>query len=107
MEKSLSENKIKEAAEKIGEEFHPEKIILFGSWAWGNPTKDSDADLFVVKSTDQPTRAVARAIDALLFPRPFPLDVIVHTPEQVERALARGDFFITAIVSRGKVLYAR
>ncbi len=104
---SATENKIKEVAEKIGKKFQPEKIILFGSWAWGNPNDQSDVDLCIIQDTEQSIREVGRAIDDFVFPRPFPLDVIVYTPEQVERALAKGDFFITAIVSKGKVLYAR
>lgn len=101
-----TEQKIQEVADKIVREFQPEKIILFGSWAWGKPGPNSDVDIFVVKKTDN-TRITAREIDGSIFPRPFPLDVIVYSPEQVERRNKRADFFIRDILTKGKILYAK
>lgn len=97
--------KIKEVVDKIAKEFQPEKIILFGSYAWGKPTPDSDVDLFVVKETDN-TREAARKIGRLIFPRPFPLDLIVYTPKQVERRQKSGDFFINDVLNKGIILYS-
>lgn len=105
MTAEITEQKIAETAQKIAREFKPEKIILFGSWAWGKPGPDSDVDLFIIKKTDN-TRDTARKIDRLIFPRPFPLDLIVYTPEQVERRKKMGDFFIRDILTKGKVLNA-
>src|SRR4030042_5171193 len=102
----IIDEKIKEVVEKIVKEFEPEKVILFGSYAWGKPTADSDVDLFVVKETDN-TRETARKIDGSIFPRPFPLDLVVYTPDQVERRKKINDFFIKDILDKGKVLYAR
>lgn len=93
-------------AQKIVKQVQPEKIILFGSFAWGTPGPDSDVDLLVIKETDNP-RAVAREIDDALFPRPCPIDVIVYRPDQVEERRQRDDMFITDILTNGKVLYAR
>lgn len=101
-----NQQRIKEIGQKIAEDFQPEKIILFGSWAWGEPGPDSDMDLFVVKKTND-TRKLAREIDASLFPRHFPIDVIVYKPEQVERQRKTGDFFINDVINKGKVLYAK
>lgn len=95
--------KIKEVADKIAREFKPEKIILFGSFAWGTPTEDSDVDLFIVKETKD-TREFARAVDGALFPRLFPIDIIVYTPEKAQK-FRESDFFIKNIFSKGKVLY--
>ena len=67
----VKEKEIKKIAEKIAKEYKPEKIILFGSYAWGKPGPNSDVDLFVVKKTDN-TREMARKIGRLLFPRLFP-----------------------------------
>lgn len=106
MDRVTVEQKLKEITDKIVKEFQPEKVILFGSWAWGNPTPDSDVDLFVVKDTDN-TRELARKIDGSIFPRPFPIDLIVYRPEQAERRRVAGDFFIKAIFAQGKVLYAK
>jgi predicted nucleotidyltransferase len=91
---------------KIVEKFQPEKIVLFGSYAWGTPGPDSDVDLLIIKETDN-SRWTAREIDGYLFPRPFPIDLIVYTSQQVEKRKEAGDFFITDILARGKVLYAR
>jgi predicted nucleotidyltransferase len=103
---SVVKQPIQEVVDKIVREFHPEKIILFGSYAWGEPGPDSDVDLLVITNTGD-TRAAARAIDGLIFPRPFPLDVIVCDPQQVAARSEAGDFWMNAILTNGKVLYAR
>ena len=97
---------IRQAAGKIAKEFGPEKIILFGSYAWGKPGPDSDVDLFIIKNTAD-TRETARTIDGFLFPRRFPVDIIVYTDEQVEKRKKTGDFFIADILEKGRVLYAK
>lgn len=91
-------------AEKIARRFEPDRIILFGSWARGNPGPDSDVDLFIVKETDN-TRRLAMEIDDMLFPRRFPIDVIVQRPAAVEARRKDGDSFINEILAEGKVLY--
>lgn len=106
MDKRITEKKIKKVATKIAREFQPEKIILFGSFAWGEPAPDSDVDLLVIKETEN-TRKLAREIDGSIFPRPFPIDLILFRPQQVERRQKRGDFFINDILNKGKVLYAK
>ena len=93
-------------ADKIAKEFKPEKIILFGSYAWGKPGPDSDVDLFIIKETDN-TRDTAKNIDKSVFPRPFPIDFVVYRPSQVDSRSKAGDFFISDVLSKGKVLYAR
>lgn len=106
MHKETFEKKIIDIVEKVAKEFQPDKVILFGSWAWGEPSKDSDVDLFIIKDTDNP-RALARKIDSFVFPRYFPLDLIVYKPEQLEKRKQMGDFFIQNILTKGKVLYAK
>jgi len=100
----ISNEKIELVKEKIVREFKPEKIILFGSYAWGTPDENSDIDLFIVKETED-TRKMAREIDGSIFPRPFPIDIIVYTPENVKKRLAINDFFIRDIFDNGKLLY--
>lgn len=104
MDKTIIEQKIKELTAKIVREFSPEKVILFGSWAWGNPGPDSDVDLFIVKNVEN-TRDFARLVDGSIFPRPFPLDVIVYKPDQIKNRLNIGDLFIKDIMDNGVVLY--
>lgn len=107
MDKAETEEKIRQIVERIVKEYQPEKIILFGSWAWGNPGPDSDVDILVVKETNRSTREVAREIDGAIFPRPFPLDLIVYSPQQIEKNKTSGDFFIRNILTKGKTLYAK
>lgn len=95
---------IQEIADKIVEKYQPEKIILFGSYAWGKPHKNSDIDLFVIKESKN-TRQLAKEIDGSIFPRQFPIDLIVYEPKNVSKRLRMEDFFITDIMTKGKVLY--
>lgn len=96
------------AVKRIADELDPEKIILFGSYAYGTPTPDSDVDLLVIMKTRQKTKERYLTVGRLLRPRQFPVDIIVKTPQEVERALKnRKNFFIHDILTRGKVLYER
>ncbi len=106
MSAAETQEKLKEVITKIVSAFHPERIILFGSHAWGTPGPDSDVELLISKETDD-VRRTAREIDGLLFPRLFPIDLIVSTQKQVEKRKEAGDFFINDILSKGKVVYAR
>jgi uncharacterized protein len=85
----------------------PEKIILFGSYAYGKPTSDSDVDLLVILETIATSTERYLTVSHLLYPRPFPVDILVRTPREIEQALRKGDFFIKEIVSQGRVLYER
>jgi predicted nucleotidyltransferase len=99
-----------QAVERIVAELKPEKIILFGSYAYGNPTPDSDVDLLVVMETMRNQKEMYRAVSMLLHPRRFPVDIVVKTPKEVEEAIKGGkdnSFFIREIVRKGKVLYDR
>jgi len=102
----ITQEKIQEIADKIVLEFNPEKVILFGSYAWGTPNQDSDVDLFIIKETEN-TRETTRVISRKIFPRPFPMDLIVYTPLQVERRQQIKDLFVNDILSNGKILYAK
>lgn len=98
---------IRLACDAIVEEFHPERIVLFGSHAYGHPRPDSDVDLLVVMPFDgsQFRQAalmlgqVVRAVGVL------PMDLIVRTPEQVRERMQMGDGFMREITERGKVMY--
>jgi predicted nucleotidyltransferase len=97
---------IRSVARRISDRFQPEKIILFGSYAYGKPRPESDVDLLVVMDT--PLRVHQQLeISRALSPRPFPLDIVIRTPQQVKERLAMGDPFLLEITSKGKVLYER
>jgi predicted nucleotidyltransferase len=97
-------NQIKRLAEQIAREFHPDKIILFGSHAYGRPGPDSDVDLLVImRFRGRPVRqaiAILNKLNVLI-----PIDLLVRTPEQVQKRLALGDQFMREILERGKVMY--
>lgn len=94
---------IRHFARQIAERFHPDKIILFGSYAYGQPHEESDVDLLVVMST---YNEIAQAIRIRReCDRPFALDLLVKTPEQLGRELRQENWFLREVVARGKVLY--
>lgn len=95
------------AVARIAQALDPEQVILFGSYALDTATPHSDVDLLVVMETDAPGRDRSWAVSRLLIPRPFPVDILVRTPQEIDRALAKGDFFIQEILARGLVLYER
>jgi len=98
---------IRAVAKQIADKFEPEKIILFGSYAYGKPKPESDVDLLVVMETPLRSRQQRLEISRALSPRPFPLDIIVRTPKQLEERIASGDFFLREIATQGKVVYER
>ena len=98
---------ISRMVEKLVAEYKPEKIILFGSYAWGNPDRDSDIDLFIVKKTDK--RFIDRWSEVHrmltgLHPR-IPLDTIIYTPKEYRRRIELGDPFVVSIADKGRTLY--
>jgi predicted nucleotidyltransferase len=103
----VTEEALAEIIRRIVTTLQPEKIILFGSYAYGTPSGDSDVDLLVV--LDTPARPAERylCVSRLLRPRPFPLDILVRTPAEITRALEKGDAFINQLVTQGRVLYER
>ncbi len=72
---------IRRYARQIVRRFHPEKIILFGSYAYGKPSPDSDVDLLVVMPTRNQVEQAVR-IDEAIEERGFPLDLLVRTPRR-------------------------
>lgn len=93
---------------KIVQEIQPEKIILFGSYARGDFERDSDLDLFIIKDSEESSRRMRRKVDALLWGRRFPVDLIVRKPKEVEwNFRAKNPFYLYHIFKDGKVLYEK
>ncbi len=92
---------------RVVDSYQPEKIILFGSYAYGEPDEDSDLDLLIIKKTSE------RFIDRLMTVRKIvsdpkrsvPFEPVVLTPDELKQRLAIGDQFIEEIVNKGKMLY--
>ena len=96
---------IRAFARQVASRFRPDKIILFGSHAYGTPHADSDVDILVVMpARNQLDQAVK--IELACDP-PFPLDIIVRTPHNMHWRLAEGESFLREIMTRGKVLYEK
>jgi predicted nucleotidyltransferase len=105
----ITDDLVLEIVQKIVAAFKPQKVILFGSRAYGKPTSDSDVDLLVVTNALK-TRSVFerhRAVSDIFPDRRFALDVLVRTPKELEQLVNQGPAFFKEIVTRGKVLYER
>ena len=95
---------IRNLCRQIVENFQPEKVVLFGSYAYGKPNEDSDVDLLVIMPFEgresQKAIEIRRKIKTSL-----PLDLLVRTAEQVKKRIEMEDFFMREIAEKGKVLY--
>ncbi len=98
---------LEEIVERIAGHFHPEKIILFGSYAHGEATEESDVDLLVVAQTDLPPRDRFPAVSRLLADFPVAFDVIVKTPEEFRRWRAVVNHIVYFADNYGTVVYER
>jgi predicted nucleotidyltransferase len=97
-------SQIEEFGRCIGREFGAERVMLFGSYAQGTVTEDSDVDLLVIGSFEG--RSVDRSVQIRMKLRPgFPVDLLVRTPEKVRERIQIGDEFMREILEEGKVLY--
>lgn len=86
--------------------YKPEKIILFGSYAYGKPKPSSDIDMLIVKKTKK--RRIDRIKDVLyMIDNDFPFEPIVYTPREINERLILGDFFLETVMQKGKILYEK
>lgn len=85
--------------------YKPEKIILFGSHAWGKPNRDSDIDLLIIKKTRKSPYKRIPEVRSYLHNIDQAFDILVMRPKEVKRRLKLGDFFIEEIIKKGKILY--
>lgn len=83
--------------------YQPEKIILFGSYAYGKPNRDSDVDIAIIKSTSDSFHERQKKV-RLLMRTTTPVDVFVFTPEEFEKA-AKNNLLVKEIATMGKVIY--
>jgi predicted nucleotidyltransferase len=100
---------ISEVVEKLKREYKPLRIILFGSYAFGNPTEDSDIDLLILKNTNK--RRVDRFVQVkrIIYNPNYkiPISPLVYTPNELEERLRIDDDFIKEIIQNGTILYER
>ena len=94
--------------EKIGKNYKPEAIYVFGSYAWGKPTKDSDLDLLIIKNTKENFfKRPVTVIKPFLPNYPIAMDVLVYNNNEMKRITSRGSIFINKILTEGKKVYER
>jgi predicted nucleotidyltransferase len=92
---------------RIVETIQPDKIILFGSRARGDARPDSDYDILVIKESNEPRHRRSVPLYVALAGLPAEVEVMVHTPEEVEEWSQVPQAFITTAVREGKALYER
>ena len=109
MSSESSEELIQRVVDELVAEYAPQQVILFGSYAYGTPDRDSDIDLLIIKETEEPfierVAHVCKATRGMY--RGIPFDPIVLTPEELDGRLRKGDRFLQDIVAKGRVMYAR
>jgi predicted nucleotidyltransferase len=98
-------SQIQQVSDEIARRFQPERIILFGSYAYGTPTEDSDVDLLVVMPFEGRSAAKSIEIRQAAYAG-FAMDLLVYTPAYLQQRIAWSDFFLIEITEKGKVLYA-
>src|SRR5688500_452674 len=84
--------------------FQPERVILFGSYAYGRPTEDSDVDLLVVMEHRGAGYSQATRMRCAV-PAPFAMDMLVRRPAELAKLVSSGDVFFNEVVGQGKVLH--
>jgi uncharacterized protein len=101
-----SKETIQQVATSLGRAARARKVVLFGSHASGQARPDSDVDFLVIADSDLPRHKRSRDLYALLHPYPFPMDILVYTPEEVEKQLKDPDSFVATVLAEGTEVYA-
>src|ERR1043165_2356461 len=96
---------IQRYCDAIAAAFKPQRIILFGSHAYGNPTADSDVDVLVVMPKSRRVKRDTAIQIRMKVDADFPVDVLVRGESEVERRVRQRDMFMTQITSQGRVMY--
>ena len=104
--KRIPQEAIDEVVAQIAEAFAPQRIVLFGSYAFGNPQPESDLDLLVVMDSGDHTRRQSLEIRRHLGVM-FGLDLVVYSKDQLDERIKMGDWFLREILETGKVVYER
>jgi predicted nucleotidyltransferase len=103
----ITTDDIRRVARRIGEAVDAERVILFGSHARGDATADSDVDLMIVAESDLPRHKRSRRLYSLFRPYPFGMDLLVYTPEEVEKGKRSSVSFVSTVLKEGRTVYAR
>ena len=100
----VERKRISAFVKRVANQFHPQRVLLFGSYAYGSPTSDSDVDLLVIMPHEGSPAMQAAEIRKRIHAG-FPMDLVVRSPDEVRRRLAMDDVFICEIMERGQPIY--
>ena len=103
---TISQRRIEEVAARLGKASRARKVILFGSCAAGVPRDDSDVDFLVISDSSLPRHKRSRQLYALFDEYPFPMDILVYTPREVEAGVRTPNSFVARVMAQGKEVYA-
>lgn len=101
----VTTEQINEVVHRVVENYHPEKIVLFGSYAYGIPTEESDLDLLIIKNSALPRHRRGAEVRKYLRGLKMAIDIVVYTNEEVQKWKGVRPAFITTVMEKGKVLY--
>ena len=103
----VDEQEIKRVAARLGKAADAQQVILFGSHARGEAGENSDVDLMIIAESDLPRFKRSRELYKQLRPYPFGMDLVVYTPQEIERGKKSSVSFVSAVLREGKTLYVR
>lgn len=103
----VNEDNIRHVARSMAIATHAERVILFGSYARGDATEESDVDLMIIAESDLPRFKRSRDLYKLLRPHPFAMDIVVFTPEEFEKGKKTDVSFVSTVLKEGKTVYVR
>jgi len=103
----IDQREIESVAQRIGKATDAERIVLFGSYARGTAVDTSDVDLLIIANSSLPRFKRSRELYKLFDPHPFGMDLIVYTPDEIERGKRSEVSFVSAVLREGKTVYAR
>lgn len=103
----IGSEKIADIVAKIVFGYNPDKIILFGSYATGKPTEDSDLDLMVIKASELPRPQRTVQVRKMLYGAMIPIDLIVYTPQEIAELKENKFSFVSEVLNTGKTIYER
>lgn len=103
----VDDNLLREIRARIVDAVKPERIILFGSYAYGKPKDESDLDILVIMNSELPRYRRSISIYSCLAGLLIPKDILVYTPEEIEEWSEVPQAFITTAIRKGKVIYEK